>query len=93
MPYARRTDSNQDEIVAALRRMGCSVQSLASVGRGCPDLLVGYSGRNILLEVKAPKGQPTSDQVTWGAQWSGQMGIVRTVEDAIRAVTYRRSEV
>lgn len=89
-PYARRTDANHQEIVDALRRMGCSVQSLAGVGRGCPDLLVGYSGRNLLLEVKAPKGKPTSDQMTWGATWSGQLGIVRSVADAIRVLAYYR---
>ena len=81
-------DSNHAEIVDALRRMGCSVQSLAPVGKGCPDLLVGYSGRNILLEVKAPKGKPTNDQMTWGARWNGQMGIVRSVADVIRVLTY-----
>lgn len=67
------------------------MQSLASVGRGCPDLCVGYQGRNVLLEVKAPKGETTSDQVTWGSQWRGQLGIVRTVDDALRAVTFSRS--
>ena len=85
-----RVDMNHAEIVDALRRIGCSVQSLASVGDGCPDLLVGYGGRNVLLEVKAPKGRPTSDQMTWGARWPGQLGIVRTVEEAIRCVTYAR---
>ena len=81
-----RVDANQAEIVEALRALGVSVQSLASVGDGCPDLLCGYRGRNILLEVKAPKGDTTSDQWTWGARWRGQMAIVRSVEDARRAL-------
>ena len=83
-----RIDRNQAEIVSALERMGCSVQSLARQGSGCPDLLIGYRGRNVLLEVKAPKGKPTSDQMTWGATWRGQLAIVRSVDDAIRAVSY-----
>jgi len=83
-----RVDNNHADIVAALRQIGCSVQSLASVGAGCPDLLVGYRGRNVLLEVKAPKGTATSDQLTWGAGWRGQAGIVRTVEEAQRVVAY-----
>ena len=82
-----RVDNNHAEIVAALREIGCSVQSLASVGAGCPDLLVGYRGRNVLLEVKAPKGSATSDQLTWGMGWKGQAGIVRTAEEAQRVVT------
>jgi hypothetical protein len=31
---------------------GCIVQTLAAVGCGCPDLLVGYHGKWILAEVK-----------------------------------------
>ena len=38
---ASRVDSNQPEIVATLRGMGCSVQHLHAVGKGVPDLLVG----------------------------------------------------
>lgn len=40
-----RTDSNHAEIAAALRKAGASVVSLASVGNGCPDLLVGFRTR------------------------------------------------
>lgn len=83
-----RVDSNHAEIVEALRGMGCSVQSLASVGGGCPDLLVGFRGRNVLLEIKAPKGETTDDQWTWGLKWNGQMGIVRSTEEARRVVLY-----
>ena len=34
----KRTDFNQQEIINALRAIGCSVQDLSQVGRGCPDL-------------------------------------------------------
>ena len=44
-----RVDANQAEIVAALRAAHCSVQSLASLGDGAPDLLVGHAGANVLL--------------------------------------------
>lgn len=79
-------DNNHAEIVAALRKAGCSVESLASLGKGRPDLLVGVNGRNVLLEVKATKGSSTSDQITWGASWKGQAAIVRSAEEAIQAV-------
>jgi Holliday junction resolvase len=49
---AARTDANQDGIVAALRGAGASVQSLAATGKGCPDLLVGWRGANLLMECK-----------------------------------------
>lgn len=41
MRRAARTDANQTAIVEALRKCGASVQSLAAVGKGVPDLLVG----------------------------------------------------
>jgi len=50
--FARKVDANQAEIVAALVSAGAMVQSMASVGRGCPDLLVGHNGRWVVMEVK-----------------------------------------
>ncbi len=56
-----KTDRNHADIIKALREIGCSVQSLHSTGRGCPDLLCGYHGRNILLEVKDGSLSPSAD--------------------------------
>jgi hypothetical protein len=81
-----RVDTNHAEIVDALRSAGCSVQTLASVGRGVPDLIVGYAGRNVLLEVKRGTGTSTADQVEWAAGWVGQYAVVRSAEEAIAAV-------
>jgi Holliday junction resolvase len=72
MRRAARTDSNQTEIVAILRSLGCSVQMLHAVGAGCPDLLVGVAGQNLLIEIKDGSRKPsarrlTSDQGVWGA--------------------------
>lgn len=53
---AAKIDANQPMIVKALRAFGATVQTLAAVGKGCPDLLVGYKGKNFLLEVKVPGG-------------------------------------
>ena len=52
--YPRKVDANQKAIADALRRAGCSVQLLHTVGAGCPDLLVGRHGETFLLEVKMP---------------------------------------
>ena len=49
--YARRVDDNQNEIVAALRACGATVR-IINQGGGIPDLLVGYRGNTILIEVK-----------------------------------------
>lgn len=92
MRRAARVDENQKEVVDGLRGIGCSVISLAAVGRGCPDLLVGYRARCFLLEVKdgsKPQSQRklTPDQREFFEGWRGQCRVVETVEEAIRVVT------
>lgn len=84
MRRAARTDANQAEIVAALRKAGCQVESLAKLGRGVPDLLVGRASRLWLLEVKTKRGDLTPDQRRWHALWP--VHVVRSPEDALRAV-------
>lgn len=96
MRRAAKVDAGQGEIVFALLAIGATVQSLAAIGRGCPDLLVGYRGRNYLLEVKAPPGpdggtsghgrQLGPDQVKWHRAWSGQVATVRTTDEAFAAI-------
>lgn len=89
---AAKIDANQNEIVSALRKIGCSVQILSSVGKGCPDILVGFRGKNFLIEIKdgnkPPSGQKlTPDQVEWHASWNGQVSVANSVEAAIEIVT------
>jgi hypothetical protein len=93
---AAKVDANQDAIVRALCAAGAAVQSLASVGVGCPDLLVGHGGRNYLLEVKRPD-VPTSDrelteyQRKWHKHWlahGGAVVVVETVSEALVAAGF-----
>lgn len=72
--------------------MGCSVQDLSSQGEGCPDLLVGVSGYNILLEVKNPDGRNKLEisQIQWHDEWRGQVQVVKSAEHAIRIVNHIR---
>lgn len=91
MRRAAKVDDNQPEIVAALRAAGYSVQSIAAVGKGCPDLLVGCRGKNLLMEVKDGSKPPskrklTPDEQTWHAAWRGQVCVVESVDDALAAV-------
>ena len=92
MRRAARTDANHEEIVKALRAVGATVQSLAAVGHGVPDLLVGYQGKTILMEVKDGKKSPskrelTEDQVKWIDSWTGgSVFIVDNVESAWNAL-------
>ena len=91
MRRAAKVDANHAEIVAALRKCGCTVQSLAALGGGVPDLLVGRAGRNYLLEVKDGDKPPsarslTPDELRWLHQWRGAAQVVETVEEALKAV-------
>lgn len=83
MRRAARIDMNHREIVAALRKVGCSVLSLAPIGGGAPDLVAGYKGRNVLIEVKRPKGKLNDQQEAFKAQWRGDLCVVRCVDDAL----------
>jgi Holliday junction resolvase len=79
MRRAAKIDVNQPELVKAFRTLGCSVLSLAAVGKGVPDLLVSIKGITWLVEVKMPKGKETQDQVEFAANWQGCRAIVRDV--------------
>lgn len=88
---AARIDANQNSIVAALRKIGASVTLLHAVGKGCPDLVVGFRNRSVMVEVKdgtkpASKRALTAEQVEWHANWRGEAHVVYSVEDAIRVV-------
>lgn len=88
---AAKVDANQSAIVQALRAAGCSVQSIASVGKGAPDLLVGYGGQNYLLEIKDPAQPPSARKLTdfeaaWHLSWKGSVRVVHTADEAIAYV-------
>lgn len=89
MRRAARTDANHAEVVKVLRAGGCSVQSLAAVGDGCPDALVGRRGRNYLVEIKDGTKPPsarklTPDQVKWHADWRGDVVVLDSVGAALQ---------
>ena len=94
MRLAARKDDNQDEIVAALRAVGATVQTLHQLGRGVPDLLVGWRGVNLLLEVKdgnkiPSKRRLTEDEAKWHDAWRGQVATVNSVDEALALLRVR----
>jgi hypothetical protein len=82
MRRAARVDSNHNEIVKVFRQLGCSVLSLAALGKGVPDLLVATHGITWLVEIKAGKGKENALQTAWGASWQGSRALVRDVGEA-----------
>lgn len=86
MRWSAKVDSNQAEIVDALRECGACVQHLHIVGAGCPDLLVGYRGVNYLLEIKSGDGRLTPREAGWHLTWRGQVAVVRNPIEALRVI-------
>ena len=92
MRRAARTDANQQAVIDALRQVGATVHSLASIGNGCPDLLVGFRERTFLMEVKDGSKPPsekrlTPDQVVWHNKWTGgSLSVVYSPENALKVI-------
>lgn len=88
MRRANRIDDNQNDIVIALRKAGATVRVI-SQGDGIPDLLVGFRGETILLEVKDGNKPPSARTLTpaekkFFGEWEGGLCmVVKSVEDAL----------
>ena len=81
-----KVDRNHNEIVTGLRQLGATVLSIASIGNGAPDILVGWRGRNYLFEIKDDRGQLTDDEETFFDRWNGQVKLVRNLLDAVQEI-------
>lgn len=87
----KRIDGNHKEIVKSLREAGASVQSLADLGSGVPDILVGLRGRNYIFEIKDWRQPPskrklTPDEKKWHQLWSGQVNVIETAAEALKII-------
>jgi len=87
MRRAAKIDANQTQVVEALRAAGATVQSLAAVGQGVPDLLVGFQSKTLLMEVKDGRKPPsarqlTDQQLTWHGAWRGGPVVIVDGPDA-----------
>ena len=89
---AAKIDANQEAVVTALRAAGATVQSLAGVGKGVPDLLVGFKGQTLLLEIKDGNKPPSKrslneDQLRWHGNWKGgALAVVDSPDAALRMI-------
>ncbi len=87
-----RTDANQSEIVGFLRAIpGVSVISLAAVGGGVPDLLVGHRGKNWLFEIKDPDKIPSQRKLTKAQKdfhvlWQGHAEVAETFGEILLVI-------
>lgn len=86
MRRAAKVDSNQTEVVEAFRTLGCSVQSLAALGKGVPDIMVSLGGITWLVEIKSGKGKENPLQTDWAALWLGCRAVVRDMQGVVVTV-------
>jgi hypothetical protein len=92
MRRAAKVDANQESIVKALRTVGASVQSLAAIGNGVPDLLVGFRGQTWLMEIKdgakiPSRQQLTDDQIKWHSNWQGgTLAVINSTDAALKLI-------
>lgn len=83
----QKRDSNEPEIIAALKAAGASVMQISEL-----DLVVGYQRKadgmrtNVLIEVKMPGKKPDKDQQEFIDQWQGAEYVVRSVEQALEII-------
>ena len=92
MRHAERREENEKEIVRELRIRGASVHQIDDTD--CPDLLVGYKGKNYLLEViggaKFKKYRQddglSPGQAEWHLKWKGSARVVRSAYAAVLAI-------
>jgi hypothetical protein len=86
-----RVDANQKELVRLLRKLpGVGVL----VWNGDVDIIVGYRGRNYLLEVKNPTRPKAHDKKSKIQQdlrryWPGNYAVVESFEDALEVINGR----
>jgi len=81
-----RTDANQVEIIRLLRQIpGVTV---AVIGRPV-DFIVGYKGRNFLIECKnkAGRNKLTDAQRKFIPTWTGQVRVAHTFEEILKLIT------
>jgi hypothetical protein len=94
----KRVDDNQAIIVRALRSVGATVQSLADIGKGCPDLLVAFRGQCFVAEVKDGSKPPsrrklTPDEENWHRLWAAPVYILNNIDDALNMLGLSRAQV
>ena len=88
---AKRVDGNQSEIVSALRSAGASVAITSGVGKGFPDIVVGYRGLSYLMEIKDGNKPPSKRRLTEAEQqfmegWRGHYRVVESANEALTAI-------
>lgn len=91
--YAKRTDANHtvvvNEIKAALPES--TVFDLSGAGRGISDIIVGFRGRNYLIEIKDSAKAPSARKLTpaqerFHVEWQGQIDVCHNAAEVLAVI-------
>ena len=88
----RKVDANQKQIVDALRKIsGVTVFSTHTIGKGLPDIVVGYCGVNYLFEIKDGSKPPSQQKLTpmeetFFDTWKGQVKLASCLDDILNEI-------
>jgi hypothetical protein len=88
---AKKIDANQTQIVNNLRQIGVSVFITSMLGKGFPDLVLGYRGKNYLIELKDGNKVKSQKKLTDHEQrffdsWQGQVAKCESIEEIIKVI-------
>ena len=88
-----KVDSNQAEIVARFRHHGATVLHVHQIPDGALDLVIGYGGIDVRIEIK-PNSQAklTSAEARTFQYWKGRPPVIITcVEDVDQLIANLQS--
>lgn len=83
-----RIDDNQNEIVKVFRDNGASVKITSSVGQGFGDIIIGYKGVNVIVEIKdgsksLSRQKLTKDEIKFRNGWQGKYAVINSKTKAL----------
>lgn len=88
-----RVDANQKEIVQQLRKLDVSVLHTHQLGKGAPDLILGYRNENFLIELKdgskvKSRQKLTPDELEFQEKWQGNYAVCNSLEQVLSVIDY-----
>lgn len=88
----RKTDANHKQIINQLRKIpNISVFSTHTIGKGFPDIVIGYKGFNYLIEIKDGAKSKSQKKLTEAEEkfffdWNGQVSIAENIDDILKII-------
>lgn len=96
MPQRRfygHPDENQAPIVDLVRTLDARVAITTIVGKGFPDLVVGFRNQTHLVEIKKPGGELRQSQKDFVRKWPAPIWVIDNGQDLVnRLVAADRTE-